>query len=173
MGLPLVIAAAFAAGCGLYYKYKNDQELEAKTQVPGDAYNLPPCCIAVLRQSSNNGTVATAIGAFVGTASLVGSAQPGKPSLKSVESTAKSGYDAGGTVLMNWDEEASLHSDFMNGIIALVHVSMIDLAHEHYLKHAREDSQANKFWTKLYERKKARLPQHQRGLQEAFDSIDR
>ena len=128
---------------------------------------------AALRQSSNNGTVAAAIGAFVSTASVVGSAQPEKPSLKSVETTAKSGYDIGGTVLMNWDEEATLHSDFMNGIIAIVHISMIDLVHEHYLKHAREDSQANKFWTKLYERKQARLPQHQRSLQEAFDSIDK
>lgn len=171
MSVPLVVAAAFAAGCGLYYKYQNDKELEAKTRAPGDAYRLPRCCIDALR--SDNGRLAAAIGAFVSTAAIVGTSQPEKPSLKSVEHTAKSGHDVAGVVLMNWNEEAALHADFMNGIIAIVNMTMFDVVHEHFLKHAQEDSQAKRFWAKLYERKKNRLPSSRRALENVYESIDK
>ncbi|WP_332699825.1 hypothetical protein [Bosea sp. (in: a-proteobacteria)] len=170
MVAPLVVGAAFAAAAGLYYKFKTQKDIDKKA---GVTYRLPPCCIKALQETTSSGILCASVGAFVSTASLVQSVDVGKPSMKSVEKTGKSGFDAGGLLTIDWEKEAELHSDFARGIVFLSSVSMMNFIHDHYLKHLRENSEAEQFWAKLYERKKARLPAGRRELHEVFDSIGR
>ncbi len=172
MGIPLVVAAVFAAGCGLYKKYSNEKALDDANRTPGDSYRLPACCVEALNTASNRGVLSASIGAFVSTSALVAAAQPQRPSVSSVATTAKSGFDAGSLVMMSWEQEAALHASFAEGVSSLSALAMFNVIHEHYLKHAREHSDANKFWTKLYELKKKRLPNQYWALEEAYDSID-
>lgn len=118
------------------------------------------------------GTLAAAIGAFVSTASLVGSAQPQKPSARHLHHTAKAIVDGWGLVTMDWEKEAELHADFARGIMVLSNVAMFNVVEQHYKLHARDNaSDAQKFWTRLYERKRSRLHPSLRRANEIADDI--
>ncbi len=170
MAAPFVVGVAFAAAAGFYYRFKTKKDIEKKSD---STYRLPPCCIKALQESTSAGILCASVGAFVSTTSFVQSVDVGKPSMKSVEKTAKSGFDAGGLLTIDWEKEAELHSGFVSGIVYLSSISMMNFIHDHYLKHLRENSEAERFWAKLYERKKARLPTGRRQLQDTYDNIDR
>lgn len=166
MALPFIIAGVAIAAIGIYKKQRNLAEVETRMTAPGDAYRLPACCIDALKTGSNRGTLLACIGAYVASTNLLHQSQPQKPVHKSgglpfvrMGKPAKSIHDSVQLVMIDWNKEADLHSEFMRGIITLGAISMFDVVERHYLFHIREDdSNAKKFWTRLYERKRDRLP---------------
>jgi peptide methionine sulfoxide reductase MsrA len=97
---------------------------------PGETYRLPPCCLKALGASSTRGTLMATIGARL---------------------------SAAGQISINWDQETALHGGFTTGVVP-GSGSLYDLVQAHAAVHAREPaSEAGKFWSKLLERKKARM----------------
>ncbi len=172
MGIPLLIGGAVVA-LGLIKKYFDDKTLDEQTRKPGHAYRLPPCCIAALKTTRSRGTLAACIGAGVSTVFLVGQSQPEKPSLKSPQQMGKALHDGWELVTMDWEANATLLADFARGIQAIGNNAMLDVVYEHYALHVRDnDSDARRFWTRLYEKLRRRTDTNYRRALDVIEQDD-
>ncbi|MBX3636752.1 MAG: hypothetical protein KF683_15380 [Rubrivivax sp.] len=134
MPLPFAVAAVAALAAGGYHYYKKN----ARSNPVAAAYRLPPCCRPVLERTNHYGTLAGVLGVTVSTAKLLGDANPA---------------NAPFLVTTDWPAEGQAHADVADGLHrVLATYGLLDKVFDHYSVHAREDSDAQRFWTAVYKR---------------------
>jgi hypothetical protein len=151
--------------CAIHNDAKSDAEL-TKSQPPSksaDAYALPKCCIEALNTRNMRGLLIAAIGAAVATKSLMDDVIADPHNLTDV-------YQK---VTIDWDKEAQTQAELYTGIAGLQSISIFSVVEKHYWHHASEpNSDACRFWTRLYRSARSKLPAAVRGQKEAYDSIE-
>lgn len=165
MALPLMIAAA-AVGAAYLYKEYYRTPAEPVLGKNSEVVPLPRCCIEALNASVDNGTLVAALGAFVATHDMVSKIDITKP--EDLQTSGKFIHDVGGFLVIDWDEEARKHTEFMHGVIVLTNLAAFNRIEEHYNVHKndRQRPHVREFWTKLLARKRARLTPKYRRLNE-------
>lgn len=134
MPLPFAVAAVAVLAAGGYHHRKKN----ARSNTVAAAYRLPPCCRPVLANASHFGTLAGALGVTVSTAKILGDAHLA---------------NAPFLVTTDWPAEGQAHADVADGLQrVLATYGLLDTVFEHYSVHAREDSEAQRFWIAVYRR---------------------
>lgn len=161
MALPVLIAAAAVGAAYMYREYYRNPA-EPVIGANAEVVPLPRCCLEALNATADNGTLVAALGAFVATHDMVSKMDIAKP--QDLQTTGKFVHDVGGFLVIDWDEEARKHTEFMQGVIVLTNLAAFNRIEEHFNvhKHDHQRPHVREFWTKLHTRKRARLTPKQR-----------
>lgn len=134
MPLPFAIAAVAALAAGGYHYYRKN----VRGTAVASAYRLPACCRPVLEKAGHFGPLAGVLGVTVSSAKVLGDMHPA---------------NAPFLVTTDWPAEGQSHADVADGLQrVLATYGLLDTVFDHYNVHAREDSEAQRFWTAVYKR---------------------